>query len=316
MSKSEIVRLAVLGMIPGNEHSYSWSAIINGFDREQMAARCPSANINRYLNEQPPASVKVDGAKVTHVWTDDPRDAENIGAASLVPNVVERPEDVIGEVDGVLIATDDGDDHVRRAAPFIEAGVPVFIDKPLATNVADLRQFIRWQKDAASLLSSSGMRYAPEIDVLRGPAWLWLTGAVPKNWERYGIHLLEPVYTLLGPGFNEVRMNKSDGMSIVHLSHEDGPPVTLAVVKDAIGSFGTFHAYGAREHRQTQVRDFYTCFRNQLLAVIEFVKTGVTPFPFAETIEMMAVIIAGIRSGEENGRPVSVEEIYRELKIA
>ena len=34
------LRLAMLGMIPGNGHPYSWSAIVNGFDPAAMAA-CP-----------------------------------------------------------------------------------------------------------------------------------------------------------------------------------------------------------------------------------------------------------------------------------
>lgn len=310
------IKLAVLGMIPGNEHPYSWSAIVNGFDREEMARRCPSENINRYLNEQPFKDVHIAGAQVTHVWTDDPADSENISAASLVPNIVDRPEDVIGRIDGVLIATDDGDDHVRRAAPFIEAGVPVFVDKPLATNICDLRQFISWQKGGALVFSSSGMRYASELDVLRGGSWLWLTGVVAKTWERYGIHLLEPVLTLLGPGFETVRMERRGKSCFVHLTHAGGASATLAVIQDAVGSFGVIHAYGGTEHRHVQCRDFYSAFRNQLLAVIDFVRTGISPFPFEQTIELMATIIAGIRSGDEGGRVVAVKEIYAEIERA
>ena len=37
--------------------------------------------------------------------------------------------------DELLIATDDGNDHVRRARPFVEAGLPVFVDKPMAINL-------------------------------------------------------------------------------------------------------------------------------------------------------------------------------------
>ena len=50
-----------------------------------------------------------------------------------------------------------------RVKPFIEAGLPVFVDKPMATNVADLRQFIRWHEAGATILSTSGMRYSPEM---------------------------------------------------------------------------------------------------------------------------------------------------------
>ena len=69
-----------------------------------------------------------------------------------------RPEDVIGEVDAVVISTEDGFDHVRRAPPFIEAGRPLSADKPLATSAEDPRTFITWQKAGARFLSSSSLR--------------------------------------------------------------------------------------------------------------------------------------------------------------
>src|SRR5690606_35995985 len=137
----------------------------------------------------------------------------------------------IGEVDAVLIATDDGDDHVQRAAPFVEAGLPVFIDKPMATNVHDLRQFIAWRKAGARIQSSSGMRYAVEIDALRSEPWLWITATTPKSWKRYGIHILEPVLTLLGPGFTHVRAEHAEASDIVYLRHRSGTQVTLAAIE-------------------------------------------------------------------------------------
>ena len=47
------LRLAMLGMIPGNGHPWSWSAIINGYDPDVMAAKCTYPGIIDYLAEQP-----------------------------------------------------------------------------------------------------------------------------------------------------------------------------------------------------------------------------------------------------------------------
>lgn len=113
----------MLGMLPGNGHPYSWSAIVNGYDPSKMAA-CPYPIISQYLGAQPLESVRIPEAQVTHVWTDNPAEAPLVAAAAKIPYVVEHSEDVIGAVDGVLIATDDGTDHVRRAQPFIETKTP------------------------------------------------------------------------------------------------------------------------------------------------------------------------------------------------
>lgn len=314
----------MLGMIPGNGHPYSWSAIVNGFDPAAMAA-CPYPVIPKYLGAQPPGTVRIAGARVTHLWTDDPTEAPAVAAAALIPRIVARPEDVIGHVDAVLVATDDGFDHVRRARPFVEAGLPVFVDKPLALSVADLRTYVAWEKAGARLLSSSGLRYAPELaPYLAGttnPALgdlRWISGVSTKTWERYGIHLLEPIARVLGPGFESVRLESSPagnrGVEVAHFTHRSGVQVSLPVIADGGATFGTLHLCGTAGQATIRFVDTYTAFRRQLLGFIDFVRSGASPHPFAETVEYMAVLIAGIRSRAEGSRRVAVAEILAELQ--
>ena len=82
--KRKIIRLAMLGMVDGNGHPYSWSAMFNGYDEKAMAG-CPFAGIPEYLGREPKTSFGIPGAHVTHVWTDDPKDAEHVAKCSLVP---------------------------------------------------------------------------------------------------------------------------------------------------------------------------------------------------------------------------------------
>ncbi|MEO7299275.1 MAG: Gfo/Idh/MocA family oxidoreductase [Verrucomicrobiota bacterium] len=317
MSSHKEIRLAMLGIIEGNGHPYSWSAIVNGYDPEKMAA-CPYPVIAQYLGRQPLDSVRISGARVTHIWTDNPDDAVKVSAASKIENVVASPEDVIGKVDAVIIATDDGNDHVRRVATFIEAGLPVFVDKPLAINLPDLKQFVTWQKAGAKILSTSGLRYMLELKQINERReeigdMRWITSFTCKTWERYGIHALEAVYPQTGPGFLSVQTIHQNGSDIVHLTHRSGIQITIAAIHDAAGSFGNVHIYGVKGQLALTLRDTYTAFREQLVAFVEMLKTGFAPFPFEQTVELMAVIIAGIRSREQNGRIVMLKEIYEEL---
>ncbi|MBI5768510.1 MAG: Gfo/Idh/MocA family oxidoreductase [Verrucomicrobia bacterium] len=308
----------MLGMIPGNGHPYSWSAIVNGFDPVAMAA-CPFPVIPRYLGAQPAGSVRLPHAQVTHLWTDVAAEAAQVAAAALIPHVVARPEDVIGHVDAVVIATDDGFDHVRRARPFIEAGLPVFVDKPLALSVEDLRTFVQWQRAGARIQSSSGLRYAPELDGLLARAKAgelrWLAATCCKTWERYGIHLLEPVFRLLGPGFVSVRLEShgTHGTEVAHLLHRSGVQFTLPVMYDAGPSHGLLTICGTEGAHTLRFTDTYTAFRRQMAGFIDFVRTGASAHPFSETEELMAVLIAGLRSRAEQSRRVAVAEILEQI---
>lgn len=307
------LRVAILGLIDGNYHPYSWSAIINGYDAELMAS-CPAPVIATYLGRQPVGSVRIPMAKVTHIWTDVPADARRVAAAAKIPRIVDRPEDVIGEVEAVIIATDDGDDHVRRARPFVEAGLPIFIDKPLATNFEDLGQFCLWQRAGARILSSSGLRYAPELGAMRGTSWRWLTGVTCKSWRRYGIHVLEPLFTLTGPGFVSVRVIERSGTELIELEHRSGKLVTLAAIEQGFGSAFVIHGYGDELHRCVEMRDTYTAFRAQLVGFLDYAAgERPAPHPFAETVELMAIIIGGILSKAEDGRRVAITSIMEKL---
>ena len=134
----------MLGMTTGNGHPYSWSIVINGRYDADALAQCPYPAIRDYIDKQPQDTLGIDGAEVTHVWTDNPADAELVAKVAALPNVVKNAEDVIGHVDAVLIATDKGEEHVARCRPFVEAGIPVFVDKPLCNNRLDLAVFSDW----------------------------------------------------------------------------------------------------------------------------------------------------------------------------
>lgn len=309
----DVIRLAMLGMVDGNGHPYSWSAMFNGYDEEAMST-CPYAVITDYLNKQPKDTVRIPNALVTHIWTDDPKDAEDVAKCSLIPNIVDRPEDVIGQVDAVIIATDKGHEHVERCRPFVEAGLPVFVDKPLADNEDDLKVFSEWVEQGKPIMSSSCMRYAIEFAPYRTSTselgeLRFVSVTTPKTWERYGIHALEGMYPILGPGFVSVRNSGTIDRNIVHLKHERGVDVVVVAIKDMLGTFGVLTLGGTKGHIETSFGDTFYAFQTQLKGFVEYLRTGERPFPFSETEELMKLVIAGIRSREEDGREVLLSEI-------
>lgn len=306
------IRLAMLGMVDGNGHPYSWSAIFNGYDPDIMA-ECPYEVIPEYLGKQPEETVGIPGARVTHIWTDDPQDAEHVAQAALIPNVVDEPADVIGEVDAVIIPTDKGHEHVDRCRPFVEEGLPVFVDKPLVDNEDDLRIFGEWVTQGKPIMSSSCMRYAKEFMPFRASTHnlgelRYVSITTPKSWERYGIHALEAIYPITGPGYVAAHNTGDSKRNVVHFTHERGLDAVVVALSDMYGAFGCLTLGGTEGNASANTADSYYAFKAQLVEFVKYLRTGRLPFPFEETVELMKMVIAGIRSRDE-GRRVALEEI-------
>lgn len=307
------LRIGILGMTEGNGHPYSWSAMFNGYNRERMD-RCPFPGIPAYLNKQPKETLGIENARITHVHCDNRQDAEDVAAASLIDQVVDRPEEMIGQVDAVICATDIGSEHVARCRPFIEAGIPMFIDKPMVDNEEDLKQFVRWRDAGARFISSSSMRYHKEMEVYYKNRYelgklMYVCRPMCKKWETYGIHALENVFPLLGPGFVSIQNTGTYERNMLHLIHSSGCDVHIPLSKEMYGAFAYCLLVGSIESKCVSTSDSYYAFKKQLDLFVHYLRTGEEPVPFQETVELMKLVIGGIRSREENGRVVRLEEI-------
>ena len=183
-------------------------------------SRVPSPLVK---SKQPQNTLGIENAEVTHVWTDNPEDAKHVAEVAEIENIVSDPKDVIGEVDAVLVATDIGSEHVARCQPFIDADVPIFIDKPLCDNLSDLEIFQKWIDEGKNFISSSAMRYCKEYEPYHQSTHelgdlRYVNVTMAKSWEKYGIHALETVYPIVGPGFESIQ-ELSGLLSLCHRSN-------------------------------------------------------------------------------------------------
>ena len=308
------LKIGILGMTEGNGHPYSWSAMFNGFDPVEMA-KCPFPVIPEYLSKQPPHTFGMPGVKLTHIcctgWKER-EEAENVARAALIENVVDRPEDMIGEVDAVICATDVGDEHVERCRPFIEAGLPMFIDKPLVNKEEDLRTFLEWRKNGAQFLTSSSMRYCKEYEIYYKEHYelgelRYICSPMSKKFETYGIHALEAMYPFLGKGFISIQSLGTYERSMMHVEHESGCHVDIP---QGIGMAGAgLLVIGTKGSRYITAGDSYHAFKKQLDLFVHWLRTGEEPFPFEQSIELMKLVVAGLRSRAEGARKVLLDEI-------
>ena len=305
---SATIRLGIIGMTEGNGHPYSWSAIFNGYDRERMKRECPFTGIPAYLDKEFSTAMRITGANVTHIYCNRREDAEAVAKCSLIANVVDTPEKMIGQVDAAIIATDIGGEHVERARPFVEAGLPIFIDKPLCDNRRDLAVFRQWvNEDKRAIMSSSCMRYAKEFKPYHRRTnelgeLRFVSMPMAKRWETYGIHALEAIYPIVGPGFETIQNIGTTERNIVHMTHRNGIDIVIACIND-VQYGGALRLSGTAGNLTITSNDTFYAFKTQLQAFVDYLRTGEHPFPFAETDELMRLVIGGIES-RENGHTV------------
>ena len=225
--------------------------------------------------------------------------------------LVDDPAEMIGKVDGMLIEAVDGSVHWERAKPFLEAGIPCFVDKPFACSVADAKKLIELaDKKKLPLFSSSSLRYAPEVvEYTKADKPGKLLGASvhgpASEHDRnpglfhYGIHAVEMLYTLMGPGCKRVTNSKTQGTDLVTGTWADGRIGTVRGIRAGKADFG-FVAFAEKSVTAVTVgtKDIY---RELLKKVVEFFATGKSPLDIRETLEIVAFIEAANKSGANHG---------------
>src|SRR5690606_2762311 len=231
-----------IGISEGNAHPYSWSSIINGvFDGDEIS-QVGFPAVSAYLRANAD-TLGIPGAQVTHVWTQDLKISQSIAKSANIPYVVQEMEEMIGHVDAVILGRDDPENHVAMAKIFIEAGVPIFVDKPLVFSREDLVWFTEQHDQGKFIMSCSSMRYANECRIVKqglealGEIEL-VTATGKKDWKKYGIHLLEGVFFILDdPRAISVQYFGELNREMVHVRLANGKDLQLNLFQDICGTF-------------------------------------------------------------------------------
>ena len=287
------MRLGIIGSSEGNGHPFSFSAIVNGYDPPQLRA-AGWGPIADYLDPRDPADFGIGDVRITHAWCPELAETEALRRTADIPHTVREPHDMISEVDGVLIARDDWQSHRSLAMPFLEAGVPVFLDKPLSLDDSDLQAF-RPHLLAGRLMSCSGYRFAPELDALRAaattaPAPLALTGVGPRAWDRYAVHLVEPLLTLTSARpVGIVNLHGEHDSAAIELS--DGAVITIHCLGDQAPGFA-LNITSATTRHDIVLADRFTAFRRLLATFAGMVDTNEPAIDPDDTLTVMEVLMA------------------------
>lgn len=231
--------------------------------------------------------------------------------------LVDSIDELIEKVDVVMILSIDGRPHLEQAKPVIAAGKPLFIDKPAAASVADaIKIYELAEKGKVPCFSSSSLRYAPgtqaalsdpTVGSIRGCNAHSRCGLEPHHpdffW--YGIHGVETLFTIMGPGCKSVTRVQTDDTDVATGVWADG----------RIGTFRGHrtgpHTYGATVFGSKGIVEAgkFEGYEPLLVEIVKFFKTGVPPVTAEQTLELLAFMEAADESKRQGGGPVSLESV-------
>lgn len=231
--------------------------------------------------------------------------------------LVESADDLLGRIDAVMITSQQGARHRERARPFLEAGLPTFIDKPFAGNVQDAEAIIALaHAHKAPLMSCSALRWAPEVQgalqrrdeygkILSADVWTTaMLHAGNPGLLQYSIHGVEILYTLMGVGCESVQAVFTPGGEVVTGLWGDGRIATVRGIRDGAGGFGLTAHYEKGHHAATVQSGGY--YREMLRQIVGMFETRQEPIPTAEMREAIAFCDAAAESIARNGASVAL----------
>lgn len=227
--------------------------------------------------------IQAAGHEVPWVWDDSPEKSSDF-ARKYGATVVADPQVIVDRgVDGVLVCSVSGD-HARLSLPFIQRGIPTFVDKALATSLSDAEVMISAaRRTGAVLMSASAIRFAPSIVALRKKAAggalgqivaanAWVAHSIKGYMEGFsrwqdnieqgggsivnmGIHAVEPIISCLGTAVESVYCqasklvfpeSQSEDTALLQMRYADG---RLASIQLLCGT--SFHGYFVTLHGTT-----------------------------------------------------------------
>jgi len=302
-------KLIKAGIIGCDAHALPWTQILNNPGRTGLLAEMTV--VAAYPGGSPdiPQSMELLRKSVEPM-------------RALGVEMVDSIEALLKKVDVVLLLSIDGRKHLPEAIPVFAARKPVFIDKPLAASLVDAIKIFRLARQyQVPCFSSSALRFAPgtlavcndpKLGAVRGCDAFSPCPIEPHHPDLfwYGIHGVETLFTIMGPGCKSVVRVHADKSDVVVGLWEGG----------RIGSFrGTregAHGYGATVFGSRSVAQAgkFQGYEPLLEEIVKFFKTGKAPVSPEQTLEILAFMEAAEQSKREGGRIVTIESVMAKAR--
>ena len=301
------IRIGMIGL--DTSHVIAFTKIINAADAEGELANV------QVVAGFPGGSDLPDSVNRLEGYTNQLRDQMGIEIVDSIPALLEK-------VDVVMLESVDGRPHLEQARPVIEAGKRLFIDKPIAGTLADaVAIFDMAKKHGVPCFSSSALRFSTDVaglqsradvgDVLGCVAWSPCTihETMPDLFY-YGIHGVESLFTIMGPGCVSVSRSFTEDADVVTGIWNDGRIGTFRGLRSGKTAFGAT-VFGSKGIAHGGA---FTGYDPLVIEIAKFFRTGEVPVSSQETLEIFAFMHAADASKAQDGKVIELADVLADAR--
>lgn len=222
--------------------------------------------------------------------------------------------DAVGQLDGLIVTARHGANHYKYAAPYIESGIPMFIDKPITVDGEEAISFMQALKaNGVRVCGGSSLKQDAFVAELREDARAGVDGPTVGgyvctpydrsnpygNFYFYAQHLVEIVCEIFGRNPLSVTA-RENGEQIHVLFHYEG--------YDCVGLFANHrYLYFAARMAQKKTKSYEIPSTNEWFyrelsefhALLQGGEQHVTYSDFIAPVFIMNAIERALQSGKE-----------------
>ncbi len=267
---------------------------------------CENSHANIFINYTK-QNEEFSHVEVVGVYSDEPETAQKLQEDLGVP-ALKSYEELVGQVDGVIITARHGDRHYEYAKPYLAAGVPLFLDKPLMINekdAAELKSFL--QQNNIKATGGSCLRFAPTVQEVKQAQAEQTAGRTVSGLVRaplqtdpqyggfyyYAQHMVEMVMEVFGRHPNSVQVSvDKQGAQTVVFHYDDFNVVGLYTEEGSAEYYAARFSVSGCQGGQVPLTQLGTCFYQEFKDFVDLLDGGEMQESYEELFALVFVMNA------------------------
>jgi predicted dehydrogenase len=276
-----------------------------------------SIGFSRFFNVERGAR-RIRGAKVVAIYGLDAARNREVAQKGNVPVICGNPSDMLGLIDAAIVDFRHGSRHWKYARLCIEAGLPTFIDKPLAASVGDAEKIVALAKrHRVPIASYSTLRFGRATEKFKRDlarigrvraAIIAQPGSARDPYDGiffYAVHGIEFMLEVFGNNVVAARGFERGGNLVAAIRYRDGLVVSLHEIAAGWCPF-TATAFGEKGVAQREQESGDDGFFIGARKFTKMFRTGKQPMSLRDLTVSVRILAAIEKSMRCGGRELGV----------